>query len=64
MNYTGFLHTFHQPMTQIFVLLSLIWSGLIVLQKMIHGYGIHWVNLLWFAASLVGFLVSIGVVGK
>lgn len=60
----GFMQTFQQLPTQVFMLFSAIWSGLIVLEAIVHGRRLHWSNLLWFSISIAGFLVSVGIMGN
>lgn len=56
-----FMITFRQLPTQVFLLISLIWSGLIVLGGLIHGRRVHWLNLVWFSVSAALFLIAVGV---
>lgn len=43
-------------MMSIALLTSSIWSGVIVGIKISRGQSIHYINLLWFAASVAGFV--------
>ena len=60
---TQFMTTFRQLPTQVFLLISMIWSGLIVLSCIVQGQIIPWLNLIWFMLSAVLFLIAVGVMG-